>query len=67
MQVFFKKTYNFTKTSYYSKISLRLTRNWGDFMKKKSKSKFILKIFAIVIALSMVFPFVMNAVESLGS
>lgn len=34
-------------------------------MKKKSKSKFILKIFAIVIALSMVIPIVMNAVESL--
>lgn len=34
-------------------------------MKKKSKSKAILKIFAVVIALSMVIPIVMNAIESL--
>lgn len=34
-------------------------------MKKKSKSKFILKVFAVVVALSMVIPIIMNAVESL--
>lgn len=34
-------------------------------MKKKSKSKLILKIFAIVVALSMVIPIIMNAVDSL--
>lgn len=34
-------------------------------MKKKSNSKMILKIFAIVIVLSMVIPIIMNAVESL--
>lgn len=34
-------------------------------MKKKSKSKVILRIFAVVVALSMVIPIVMNAIESL--
>lgn len=34
-------------------------------MKKKSKSKFILKIFAIVVSLSMVIPIIMSAIESL--
>jgi len=34
-------------------------------MKKKSNSKMILKIFAVVIVLSMVIPIIMNAVESL--
>ncbi len=34
-------------------------------MKKKSKSKIILRIFAIVVALSMVIPIIMNAVDSL--
>ena len=34
-------------------------------MKKKSKSKVILKIFAVVVALSMVIPIIMNAIESL--
>lgn len=34
-------------------------------MKKKSNSKMILKIFAVVIVLSMVIPIIMNAVELL--
>ena len=34
-------------------------------MKKKSKSNGILRIFAVAVALSMVIPIVMNAIESL--